>query len=133
MSILGIDYGSSKIGLAKSDDTNSLALPIEVLKNITKEEVLNRINDIIQNNNINQIVVGVPISVSNKDQVSDQLKEVLLFIDWLKVEFDLPIIAEDERMSTKMASSMTQGMGGKSEDDVAAMVILQNYLDKQNK
>ena len=133
MSILGIDYGSSKIGLAKSDDTKSLALPIEVLKNTSKDEVLNHINQIIKDNNIDQIVVGIPVSVSNKDQESDQLKEVLLFIDWLKENIDLPIIAEDERMSTMMASSMTQGMGGRAEDDVAAMVILQNYLDKQNK
>lgn len=139
MAILGIDYGSSKIGLAKSDEENRLALPLEVLKNTSRDDVLRRIKELIQDYNITQIVIGVPVSMSgsteellrNTDWQNEQMQEVLEFIQWLKKSVDLPVMMEDERLSTKMANSLNKPMiKNSSDDDVAAMLILQNYLDK---
>ena len=139
MAILGIDYGSSKIGLAKSDEGSSFALPLEILKNTSPSEVLKRLKEICQEFNIKKIVVGVPVSLSgNKDSIlrhvdlqNKQMREVLTFIDWLKENIDLPIVMEDERLSTKMANSLNKPLiKNGSDDDVAAMLILQSYLDK---
>lgn len=139
MTILAIDYGAKKIGLAKSDTEQSMALPLDIIPHTSKQEVLEKINNICQENSIEKIVVGVPVSLSNgkKDFIREiglenkQMKEVLGFIDWLKQNIHLPIEMEDERLSTKLASNMMKGeMKGEDDDAVAAMLILQSYLDR---
>lgn len=142
MSILGIDYGAKKIGLAKSDDEQRLALPLEILANTGRQNVLTRLKEICQEYNIDRIVIGVPISLQSgkqktfwwqKDLQNKQMKEVLEFISWLKDNIDLPIEIEDERLTTKMANGLRKDLVKKGPDDaVAAMLILQTYLDKKN-
>jgi len=140
MPILGIDYGAKKIGLAKSDDKNRMALPLEILLNTGQDEVLARLKSICQEEQIERIVVGVPISLHpekretfwrQKDLQNGQMKEVLSFVKWLESEFDIPIEVEDERLSTKMANGLRKDLVQKGPDDaVAAMLILQTYLDR---
>jgi|SRR3989339_1536286 len=139
MSLLGIDYGSKKIGLAKAD--GNLALPFSILENQGQQSNLVHLKEICQQQNITAIVVGVPLSLGNrhkefeirpKDFANQQMQTVLAFVDWLKNNFDLPIILEDERLSTKMAQQLQKDLTKKNGDDaVAAMLILQNYLDRQ--
>ena len=140
MTILAIDYGAKKIGLAKSDSDESIALPLDIIYHTSKPEVLEELKSICQENDIEKIVVGVPVSLSNgkKDFIREidlenkQMKEVLGFIDWLKEGIHLPVEMEDERLSTKMAGGLMKGeMKGQDDDAIAAMLILQNYLDKQ--
>jgi len=144
MSILGIDYGAKKIGLAKSDEQNRLALPLEIIISESKTEILDRLRELCQKENIEKIVVGVPISLKAEKRDSamppvslenKQIRDVLNFVDWLKLNLDVSIEIEDERLSTKMANSLGKGMfkKGMADDAVAAMLILQSYLDKNNK
>ena len=134
MAILGIDYGAKKIGLATSGQDTNLALPLEVLINTGKDKVLMRLKEIFKDYNIKKIVVGVPTSMQEKQQgdlQNEQMKEVLSFVDWLKDNVDLSVVVEDERLSTKMANSLGKDLRQKGPDDaVAAMVVLQNYLDR---
>ncbi|MDX9893149.1 MAG: Holliday junction resolvase RuvX [Patescibacteria group bacterium] len=140
MAILGIDYGAKKIGLAKSDQLKSFALPLKVLANTGREKVLLELKKICQENEIEAIVVGVPVSFQNgdkktfwrqKDLQNQQMKEVLAFITWLKDNIDLPVEVEDERLSTKLANGLRRDLVKKGPDDaVAAMLILQTYLDQ---
>lgn len=140
MSILGIDYGARKIGIAKSDQDYKIALPLEILVNSGKQDVLIKLLEICKQHNIEKIVIGVPISLAaekrdafgcRKDLENKQMKEVLNFIDWLKKEIELPIEVEDERLSTKLANGLRKDLVKKGPDDaVAAMLILQTYLDK---
>lgn len=140
MSILGIDYGAKKIGLARSDEANKFALPLDILINVGKKDILEKLKEIIKTHDVSEIVVGVPISLKaekretfwrQKDLQNKQMKEVLEFVSWLKKNVDLPIEIEDERLSTKMANGMMKEMVKKGPDDaVAAMLILQTYLDK---
>ncbi len=103
MAILGIDYGSKKIGLARSDDQNKMALPLEILLNTSKSEVLVRLEQIFREHQIKTIVVGVPVSFQNGgkktfwrqvDLQNQQMKEVLWLVmikrawgKWLKIRF----------------------------------------------
>lgn len=142
MAILGIDFGAKKIGLAKADDEQKFALPLEILYNNGKAKVLAHLKNICLQHNIKKIVIGVPVSLHQggkkafwrqKDLQNKQMKEVLSFINWLKDNIDLPIEIEDERLTTKMANSLRKGLVKKGHDDaVAAMLILQSYLDKEN-
>lgn len=139
MSILGIDYGDKKVGLAKS--VNGQALPLVILENKNWSFLLLEIKKICQQENIFQIIVGVPLSLGAKknseflreaDRQNEQMKKVLSFIDFLKSNLNIPVEMEDERLSTKMANSLNKGAGRKQpEDAIAAMLILQNYLDKK--
>ena len=142
MSILGIDYGAKKIGLAKSDQGQKLALPLLVLANDGRAGVLKKLKEICQEYEIKKIIVGAPLSLQagrretfwrQKDLQNKQIREVLDFIDWLKANISLPLDVEDERLSTKMANGMLKDLVKKGPDDaVAAMLILQSYLDKLN-
>ena len=136
MAILGIDYGAKKIGLAISGQNDSMALPLEILSNTGKDDVLKKLQSICQDQEIEKIIIGVPLSLKadsseQKDLPNQQLKEVLSFIEWLKDNLDVPIEVEDERLSTKMATGLLKGTEKKGKDDaVAAMLILQTHLDK---
>ena len=140
MSILAIDYGAKKIGLAKSNQENTLALPLEVIRSSSRLDLLNQLKEICRLHEIIKVVVGVPVSLSNGDSKNlirevdlenKHMQEVLGFISWLKTNINLPVEMEDERLSTKMANTLQKGLSKKgSDDDIAAMLILQNYLDR---
>jgi len=142
MSILGIDYGAKKIGLAKSDESGLMALPLDIIRFDSKEKVLKKIKEICDQEDVSEIVIGVPISLKaekrdtffrRKDLQNAQMKEVLSFINWLKENINLPIEVEDERLSTKMANGLRKDLVKKGPDDaVAAMLILQTFLDKRH-
>jgi len=142
MSILGIDYGGKKIGLAISGQDSRLALPLVILKNTGRTEILTELKSICLENQVELIVVGVPISLQaekretflrQKDLQNDQMREVLDFVSWLKNNIGVPVEIEDERLSTKLANSLGKDLVKKGPDDaVAAMLILQAYLDQKN-
>jgi len=143
MSILGIDYGAKKIGLAKSDEQNKFALPLEIIRSDDRTEILNRLRTVCERENIESIVIGVPISLKaeNRDEFGRQLdlqnkqmQTVLNFVEWLKLNLGLPVEIEDERLTSKLAGAMLKGKMKKMPDDaVAAMLILQGYLDRNLK
>jgi putative Holliday junction resolvase len=140
MPILGIDYGAKKIGLAKSDEQNKFALPLEIIKSGDRETALKRLREVCRQEEIEKIVVGVPIALQAekrenlfrlKDLQNKQMREVLAFVDWLKANLELPIEVEDERLSSKLANVLGRQQIKKGDDDaVAAMLILQTYLDR---
>jgi len=137
MAILGIDYGAKKIGLAISNETQQLALPLEILPHTTPEAVLARLKEVCREHQVDRVVVGVPISFKaekrqtfwrQKDLQNQHMREVLQFVNWLKSALVLPVEVEDERLSTRQANRL--GVRGR-DDAVAAMLILQAYLDRE--
>ncbi len=138
--ILALDYGDKKIGLAISDEKKRLALVYDILKNQGTESALKKIKEICQQEEIEKIVVGLPLSQDSpkqkpdglnfKDLANQQTRKVLNFVEQLKKEIKLEIILEDERLSSKMADRLKRGLVKGDNDAVAAMVILQNYLDR---
>ena len=128
---LGVDWGAKKIGLAVGDDHTNVAVPWIIVKDLA--EVL----QLIKKEAIDVIVVGEPKHLSGASD-SKGFEE---FLTELKKKTKLPVELIDERLSTRMANSlgynkkMTVGQNKKvkqGDDAVAAMLILQSFLDKQS-
>lgn len=124
MKYLGIDYGDSKVGLAIGDSETGLALPYKILTNSGRESLLVDLKDIIRAEGVEIIVVGLPLNTIS--QPSNQTNNVQKFIDELKEKSEAQIDFYDERFSSAEAKKLG---AGKRDDDVAAMLMLQNYLD----
>lgn len=123
--ILGIDYGSKRIGIAAADENSKVALPYKVLENKNAEFVLSELKKIIIAENISKIVVGLPLSLSGKE--SKKTKETREFSVFLAKNVSVPIEEIDERLSSRLADTLARGTKG-SRDIGAAMVILEDYL-----
>ena len=126
MNILGIDWGKSKIGLAIGSTEVRVASPFKVLK-ITDFE--NLIKQIIDKENVELIVLGKPVSLSGETNLSQEFNKFVLELEKL----NLKIILEDERLSTRSAQTLSRDFKKTkraNDDDIAASVILQSYLDK---
>jgi len=125
MSILGIDYGEKKIGLAKS--AGSLAVSLGIIEN--DNMLFQKIKEICEQGSIERIVVGVPHPHSGEK--NEQQKKSEQFVNNLKQQLQIEVVIEDERMSTAEAQKLGKGLKKGADDDaIAAMLILQSYLDK---
>jgi len=122
MKYLGIDWGEKRIGLAIGDSGSKLALPFGVAASL--KEVLK----VVKAQDIEKVVIGEPKSMSGQGDLAEAFN---YFLDKLKKNLNIDIELIDERLSSKAADSL---MGSKKEkasrDAIAAMIILQSYLDK---
>ena len=131
--ILGIDYGSSKIGLALSDPLKIIAKPFETIDNISDEKSLEIICSMVDEYFISEIVIGLPITLKNS--FSKQTSIVEKFIKLLKEKLSITITIVDERLSSIEAkkSLIQQGVktghNKKEIDKTAAALFLQSYLN----
>lgn len=124
MRLLGIDYGTKRVGMAISDESAFIAREFSVL---SPKEFLKRIAKLVEEQEIGTVVVGLPLTMQGKH--SQKTKEVVLFISELEKILDIPIVSSDERLSTVMAHRLP---GGRAKtDSLAAQIILQNYLDSE--
>jgi len=125
MKILGIDYGEKRLGLAISDETQTFARELMIL---SPKEFYNQINQLILAHEISLIVLGWPLNMSGEE--TDKTREVKHFKEEVESKTGLPVEIMDERLSSQMAEHLP---GGKKDvDSLAAQILLQNYLDKNN-
>ena len=124
MKILGIDYGEKRIGLAVSDESQTLARELSIL---SPKEFWKQISQLISSQEISQIVLGWPLNMSGEE--TEKTLQVKAFRGKLEKLVDIKIDIMDERLSSQMAGNLP---GGKQNvDSLAAQIILQNYLDSQ--
>ena len=130
--ILGIDYGDSRVGLALSDPTKTIASPYQTISNEGEERLLQKLNNIISEKDIECLVLGLPISLNGKD--TKQTKKVRKFAVAIQV-IELPIFLQDERLSSQSAAkslreqNIKTGRNKHLVDERAAAIFLQQYLD----
>ena len=131
--ILGIDYGDKRIGLSLSDPEEKLARRFYTLINEGEEKVLEAIIEEIEKENIEKVVIGLPLGFSGE---SDQTRKVEKFIGILGENVTIPIIKVNEVLTSKMAQENLLNAGVKDIkgilDQEAARIILQDYLDMKN-
>ena len=126
MKILGIDYGDRNIGLALAEH-NSIAVPYKVINNSKQEEVLLKLKEIIKEEEIELLIIGMPYSLnSEKNERTGITKK---FIAFLKDNLDLKI----EIINEQFTSQLYVKMGLRDNlDKYSATAILDTYLE-QNK
>lgn len=137
---IGLDFGLARIGVALSDERKVIASPLFTFKadkkaEITVSKLLQALEEHQRNNNytIEQVVIGLPLLMSGKTGfLADEVKN---FIDVFKTQSAIPVVMWDERLTSVQAerslreSSLTRKRRSKLVDTVAAVIILQNYLD----
>ncbi len=133
MTILGMDVGDKTIGIAVSDELGYTAQGLKTIKRTGINKDIGELKSIISEYLVNQIVVGLPKNLDGS--LGSQAQKVLAFIDKLKPALGLPVNTWDERFSSQAAQRSLKEAGlhwRKSkalEDQVAAALILQGYLD----
>lgn len=133
--IMGIDYGSKRLGVAVSDTSATLAQPVAVIDRSQGRGGLAGLAKLVDEYEIERIVIGYPRTLSG--DVGPQAVVVDDFIKVLRGAFHLPIDRYDERLSSKEARTWLAEMGVRGRkakgtiDKVAAALVLQSYLDKR--
>jgi len=134
MKYLGIDYGTKRIGLAVSDELE-FAHEFEVVANWNNEDLLVYLRQIIEREQIEKIVIGLPINMSGIE--TEKAQDVRDFAAMLENQLDLEVIFEDERWTTVMVDKtlremkISQKEARVKKDMLAAKYILQGYLDRE--
>lgn len=124
MKILGIDYGSKRIGLAISDESHTLARELEIY---SPNDFWEKISDLVAEHEVEKIIIGLPLNMSG--EATDSTRRVQQFCDKIEEQLNIPTEYIDERLSSVMAGNLPGGK--KNIDSLAAQIILQNYLDRQ--
>jgi len=134
MRLLGIDHGDARIGLAISDELGMLAHPLETLDGREKFNALSRkIADVIASKKIERVVLGLPRNMNGT--YGPAAEKVRAFADKLTEALPVPVLLWDERMTTQQAQRSLHEAGRNVKnsrnliDQVAAVIILQSYLD----
>lgn len=141
--IAAIDFGLARIGIAISDERKIIATPLCIItaEKKTERSAQKVIDELLLhkqkfNFELEEIVVGLPLLMSGKKGFLAD--EVQFFIDQLRQKIDVPIVAWDERLTSVQAErSMREGSLSRKKrsqisDTVAAVIILQNYLDSKH-
>ena len=136
---LAIDYGQRRIGLAKSDPGGLIASALETIEVKSDREALDRLAEFITEHEPSALIIGYPL---NEDgSTNDACKNVDRFVEKLKSIYDGPIYKVDEYGTSEEAAGIIHAHGkrvGKKKkekkrvDRLAAVIILQRFLDEQN-
>jgi RNAse H-fold protein YqgF len=132
--LLGIDLGRSRTGVAISDELGLLAHPLETIATRSADDLAKRIRQIVTEKNVEQIVVGLPRHMNGT--FGEGAKGAEAFAEKLRRLVKCEVVTWDERLSTVAAERALQAAGKKTRDtrevrdQVAAQMILQNYLDR---
>ena len=125
--VLGIDYGTKKIGFALSDEGQKLAFPKTVQPNVW-DYVRDAVREFILKENISEIVIGLPVGLNGQEtELSDKVRA---FAEKLKSEFALPIHFENEVYSSAQVKTEEAAPLHKIDASSAAL-ILQTFLDRR--
>lgn len=139
MRCLGLDLGSKTLGIAISDRTNFIASVYKTIffKDEDYSGLIEPLREIIKNEEIGTLVLGLPKNMNNS--LGTRAIITLEFRDMLEKEFGLPVVMEDERLTSVISNNilisanMSRNKRKKKVDGMAAEIILQGYLDRMRK
>jgi putative Holliday junction resolvase len=135
MRILGVDFGSKRVGLAISDETGTIALAVGYIDGGGVNTVSREVVRVVTERGAGAIVVGVPVRLDGT--ASLQTERTLQFIAALEAATAIPIKHWDERLTTAQAERvLLEGNVRRKDrkqkiDQLAAQLMLQSYLDAQ--
>jgi putative Holliday junction resolvase len=143
--ILCVDYGERHTGVAISDPTRTIAQAVPTIHHSTERELLEALKRLIREQEVDEIVIGLPVSQSGKP--SARSEQVRAFADALASATGLPVTPFDERFSTVRANEVLEEIRGgralapgrrpatgrdrkrrEAVDRIAATIILEDFL-----
>lgn len=140
MRIMGLDVGSRTVGIAISDPMGWTAQGIEIIR-INEDEGefgFDRLKELVAQYEVTQFVVGLPKNMNNS--IGPRAEASMAYGEKLEELYGLPVVYQDERLTTVQAERMLVEQANTSRakrkkviDKVAAVMILQNYLDGAGK
>ena len=132
--IIGIDFGLSKVGIAISDPSGIISMPLETIRYKNQKDLIERLKKIALEKNAKTLVIGYPLNMNYKENSMTEI------IDKFKVVMesnDFEIYLEDERLSSQYAKKIMiqqdikTGKNKEMVDVLSASIILQTYLDRK--
>ena len=133
MRVLAVDYGQKRIGLALSDETGTLARPLSVILHVSRVVDAATVSERAAAHDAAKIIVGA--SYDEDGQLNAAGRSAARFAEALRLQTDLPVLLWDESLTTqdaraaRLASGASRKKRGGHLDDVAAAVLLQDYLN----
>ncbi len=133
--MLALDVGERRVGVALSDETQTLARPLFTLKRASKKEDFAKLAAVCREYAIEKVIVGLPRTLRGEE--GSQAQRVRRYTAELQLALNLPIDFWDERYSSvdareRLVSSSRRPRAKDEIDAAAAAIILQEYLDKMN-
>ena len=149
-SILAVDYGRAKIGLALADSVTRMPQPLSTLERVNRNEDMRRLRELAREHGVKQIVVGLPLRLDGSR--GEMAEEVERFAQRMRKQIGVPVEMVDERLTSWEAERLMEEIQGRfirdekltghkkpknaqdkmTVDAVAAAVILKEYLDRQS-
>lgn len=133
--VMALDVGERRVGVAMSDLSQTLASPYTTLQAHPQAVLFQKIQQLIIKEEVVALVVGLPISLNGQE--GPQAQRIRQFIEALLTCVSVPLQTCDERYTTAEAQRMMIEAGLRPEqrkakiDEVAASIILQDYLNQQ--
>lgn len=137
MRYLGLDLGTRTLGISVSDSTKTIASTLKTIRfsDSNYELLIEPLLDIIKENDIEKIVLGLPKNMNNT--MGDRCATTIEFKKLIEDKLNIEVVLQDERLSTVEATNymieadMSRKKRKKKVDALAANIILQTYLDKE--
>jgi putative holliday junction resolvase len=109
--ILGIDYGRRRIGLATADALTALAVPLDTLDRVNRNEDMRRLREIVRDHAVKQIVVGLPLRLDGTR--GEMAEEAARFAARLRKQLGVPVELVDERLTSWEAERLLEERAGR--------------------
>jgi putative Holliday junction resolvase len=130
--VLAVDYGTRNVGLADCDELGITVRPLPSLPNRGRKELVRRLRTVIEENRIEELVVGLPWNMNGTS--GPAAERVLAFVRGLQEALSLPVRTVDERLSSVEAEEAWRALPARRQrryrtvDSLAAALILQRFL-----
>lgn len=137
MRYIGLDLGTKTIGVALSDVTHTISSPLKTIRFAEGDfnSAIPEIKELVEQFNVEKIILGLPKNMNNT--IGESGDRALLFKDTIEESLNVPVIMQDERLSTVEATNymleadISRKKRKQKIDGLAANIILQTYLDKE--
>ncbi len=128
--IIGFDYGTKRLGVALSDDTEKIAVATSPIVYKEENELFGNIAALFNKYNPSFIIIGIPLGYDDKPtQMSENVKK---FANSIKTQFNKEVVLWNEVMTSIAASQFVKKDKSGKLDSESARIILQEYLDFKN-
>ncbi|MDR3275555.1 MAG: Holliday junction resolvase RuvX [Endomicrobium sp.] len=135
--LMGIDYGLKRMGVAMTDIMQTMAIPFDTIESLSLKENASKILEIAENNDVSIIVLGLPVNMNGSEgEMAATVRKLIEIIKSVSNNVKVELI--DERLTTVQAERILINDAGISrkkrkglKDKIAAVLILQTYLDIQ--